>query len=92
MEEQVKQEENKPLRDEKGRLLPGHTANPNGRPKGQTLKEFQAEIFRSMSHEEKIEWLKDVNKDTRWKMAEGNPRNDVEISGELTSKIISIDE
>ena len=26
--------ENKPLRDEFGRLLPGHTANPNGRPPG----------------------------------------------------------
>lgn len=30
----VKQESNKfPARDEQGRLLPGHTANPNGRPK-----------------------------------------------------------
>lgn len=26
--------ENKPERDEKGRLLPGNTANPNGRPAG----------------------------------------------------------
>ena len=26
--------ENKPLRDEKGRLLPGYTANPKGKPKG----------------------------------------------------------
>lgn len=26
--------ENKPERDESGRLLPGNTANPNGRPKG----------------------------------------------------------
>lgn len=26
--------ENKPERDEHGRLLPGNTANPNGRPKG----------------------------------------------------------
>lgn len=26
--------ENKPARDEKGRLLPGNTANPNGRPEG----------------------------------------------------------
>lgn len=25
---------NKPVRDEKGRLTPGHTANPNGRPPG----------------------------------------------------------
>jgi hypothetical protein len=26
--------ENKPLRNDKGQLLPGQTANPNGRPKG----------------------------------------------------------
>lgn len=38
MEENIKNEnqdktgENKPLRDEKGRLLPGYTANPEGRP------------------------------------------------------------
>ena len=40
-EHQVK---HKPLRDEKGRLLPGHTANPNGRPKGSTST---AEAFRN---------------------------------------------
>lgn len=36
--------DHKPLRDEKGRLLPGQTANPNGRPKG---KSSVAEAFRS---------------------------------------------
>jgi len=83
-EELVNQAENKPLRNEKGQLLPGNTANPNGRPKGKTLKEYQAEQFRDMSDEDKAEWLKDISKDTRWKMGEGNPRNDVEVSGNLT--------
>ena len=32
--EQAETSENTPNRDDKGRLLPGHTANPNGRPKG----------------------------------------------------------
>ena len=31
-EETIKTSDNKPQRDEKGRLLPGNTANPNGRP------------------------------------------------------------
>lgn len=31
----------KPKRDERGRLLPGNTANPNGRPRGY---DFRAEI------------------------------------------------
>jgi len=30
--ETIKTSTNKPQRDEKGRLLPGNTANPNGRP------------------------------------------------------------
>lgn len=32
--EQEKTSDNKPLRNEKGQLLPGQTANPSGRPKG----------------------------------------------------------
>lgn len=41
--------ENKPARDERGRLLPGNTANPNGRPPGSfsltaMLKELLQEV------------------------------------------------
>lgn len=32
--ELVEQAESKPMRNEKGQLLPGHTANPNGLKKG----------------------------------------------------------
>lgn len=39
---QVKHENTgKPKRDERGRLLPGYTANPNGRPRGY---DFRAEV------------------------------------------------
>ena len=41
-EEEAKK--HKPLRDAKGRLLPGQTANPNGRPKG---SKSTAEAFRN---------------------------------------------
>jgi len=47
------QETYKPKRDAKGRILPGFTGNPKGRPKGSTLKEYQAQKFREMSDEEK---------------------------------------
>ncbi len=80
MDELVIQEENKPLRDEKGRLLPGNTANPNGRPKGKSLKEYQAEKFRMMSDEDKELFLEDVSKEKRWAMAEGNPATDVDVT------------
>lgn len=88
-----KQEKNKPLRDEKGRLLPGYTANPNGRPKGQTLKEYWRERFKNMTDEEKIEFTKKVGNETIWKMAEGNPPQTTELKGEIeVKKVVSIDE
>ena|SRR3990167_6834003 len=82
MEELVNQENSKPLRDEKGRLLPGNSGNLNGRPKGKTLKEYKAEMFRTMSDEEKEEWLKthNVSGETQWKMAEGQPKQESEHS------------
>lgn len=89
MEELDKQEENKPLRDEKGRLLPGNTANPNGRPKGKSLKEYMAEKFRNMSDEEKELWIKEHHLEGQvlWKMAEGNPAIDVTSKGESFAPI-----
>lgn len=77
-------------RNPDGTLKPGHPPM-GGRPKGKTLKEYQAEQFRNMSDEEKAEWLKDVQKDLKWKMGEGMPSQGVELSGE-TKMLIKIDE
>jgi len=71
--ELVNQVENKPLRDEKGRLLPGNTANPNGRPKGQSLKEFAREYLMSLPPESKKVYLDALPREMVWKMAEGQP-------------------
>ena len=38
MASKQKDDSSKPRRDERGRLLPGGTANPNGRPKGSKNK------------------------------------------------------
>ena|SRR3990167_7948053 len=73
-------------RDDKGRLLPGQESlNPNGRPKGSALKEYQAQRFRDMTDKEKDSFLKTVAPDVRWKMAEGNPQNDLTTGGEKLS-------
>jgi len=95
MVELEEQANNKPERDSKGRLLPGNTANPNGRPKN-TLKAFLAGKFREMSDEEKEQWLEDnkdrISPEFIWKMAEGNPSNETALKTEGTMRIISIDE
>ena len=83
-EELDKQEEIKPLRNELGQLLPGNTANPKGRPKGKTLKEFARDFLMSMTDEQKETFLNSLSKDVVWKMAEGNPHQSMGVSGTIT--------
>lgn len=80
-------------RDQQGRFKPGFSGNPSGRPKN-TLKDFTRQMFTEMTDEEKREWLikNKVSGIDMWKMAEGNPKQDVGLSGEVVTKIISVDE
>ncbi len=68
------------IRNPDGTFPKGTSGNPNGRPKGKTMKEFAREFLMSMSDEEKREWMKDLGKDTVWKMAEGMPKQDNDIT------------
>lgn len=70
----------------------GQSGNPSGANKGKKMKTLAAEMLADMSDEDKAKWLNTQSPEFVWKMAEGNPANNVEISGELTSKIINIDE
>jgi hypothetical protein len=58
----------------------GNNANPNGRPKGKTLKEFAREYLSSLPDDRKIEYLATLPEDIVWKMAEGNPENRSDIT------------
>lgn len=70
----------------------GQSGNPNGRPPGKSVKERAQAMLRGMTNEEFEEFLHGIDKRTVWEMAEGKPKQDMEISGELTSKIISVDD
>lgn len=83
MEELDKQEVSKPLRNEKGQLLPGQTANIYGRPKGKTLKEYAREYYSLKTDDEKrdyIEKLEEKKPGFAWSMAEGNPETKTDIT------------
>lgn len=51
----------------------GVSGNPAGRPKGSTLKEYQAKRYREMEDDEKEEELKTMSSELKWRMSEGNP-------------------
>jgi hypothetical protein len=87
-EEPIKLEEN--WRNPDGTLKKGHPDLGAGRPKGQTLKEYQAQKFREMTEEQKEEFLKEIIKETRWKMAEGNPHQGIGQAEELDKLSINI--
>ena len=58
---------------------PGQSGNPSGRPK-KPMKEFSMQLFKSMSQEEKLAFLEKINPVDRWKMTEGNPANETDIT------------
>src|SRR5690349_16916493 len=84
MEDRIKPE---PKRNPDGTFGVGNNANPAGRPKGKTMKEFAREFLMQMDDKQKKAWLKGLAPEVVWKMAEGNPAQDVTSGGE---KIVQI--
>lgn len=59
----------------------GVSGNPNGRPKGSSMKEYVKRKFYAMNDKEKEAWLKKnkVNPEVIWKMGEGNPMQGMDV-------------
>lgn len=58
----------------------GQSGNPAGRPLGISLKEYARLKFRSMTDEEKEEFFNGIQKIELFKMAEGNPHQDTDVT------------
>lgn len=76
------------IRNPDGTFPKGVSGNPNGRPKGKTMKEFVREFLANQTDEEKLAWIKDLPKEIQWRMAEGNPAQEQEIKGNIVVELI----
>ena len=60
---------------------PGQSGNPGGRPKGsKSLKTFAKEYLENLPNEEKIEFLSALPEELVFRMAEGNPATNTDIT------------
>ena len=68
----------------------GQSGNPAGRPKGKTMKEYARDYLAVMDEEEREEFLSGINKIDVWKMAEGNPPQNMELTGKDGKDLIPV--
>ena len=60
----------------------GQSGNIEGRPKGKTLKEYCRDFLSCQSEEERQEFLEGLPKDLIWRMAEGNPQTNTDLTSQ----------
>ncbi len=72
---------------------PGVSGNPGGRPKG-TMKDYLRRFFIEMDDNQKAAFLKShkVTGKDMIEFGEGKAKQDLDIKGEMVSKVISVDE
>lgn len=60
---------------------PGQSGNPGGRTKGSiSLKEYAKKYLMELDEEGKLKFMEGLNKDEIWRMSEGNPSSQTDIT------------
>jgi hypothetical protein len=67
---------------------PGESGNMKGRPRD-PLKQFSLREFQDWTDSQKRKFLKKIKPEERWRMTEGNPKNDdnMNVTGEISISI-----
>lgn len=70
----------------------GVSGNPGGRPEGvKSMKQFAKEYLQNLPEEDRVDFLNSVDHRTIWEMSEGKAKQDLDIQGEIVSKVIKLD-
>jgi hypothetical protein len=85
MEPQIQENNSQIERIKPWQFKPGQSGNPGGKPKGTvSLKTYAKKYIQELSDDEKLEFLKGIDKDKVWEMAEGKAKQDMDLKGTLT--------
>lgn len=94
MEDTQEQQNNRaPAHLQKYLFKKGVSGNPGGRPIGsKSMKTYAREYLENMDEDDRIAFLNSLDPKTIWEMSEGKAKQDMDIKGEVVSKVISVDE
>lgn len=90
LKEQVENKSNKAPQLAPYQFKKGQSGNPMGRPPGRSLKDRAKAYLAGLTDEEAVEFFEGMNKKDVWEMAEGKAKQDMEVSGEMTAKIVRL--
>lgn len=67
----------------------GQSGNPKGGPRGKRLKTFAAELLQEMEGDDKANFLKTLDPEIVWRMAEGNPHSTADVVTRNISEVLN---